>query len=366
MKIPAHILLCCLILIGMVSMTSAARFIPANDPSIRYFGRWDFSEPLHPRHSWPGTYITAAFTGTSIGVRMTDSVNYYNVEIDGKFIGVFHGTKSGDADYILAEGLADTVHTLRLAKRNIVFDAVFTFSGLLIGDGASAFVTPVRLPPPVKIEFIGDSFTAGESNEATVQELPWEARFPVTNIDESFAVVIARHYKADYRTICRSGIGMVCDWEGKTDLAMPMFYNRTLMERPLPLWDMKQWTPQLIVIALGLNDYSGLKDPAGIVTEEKTAFFKKGYRDFVATLRSYYPGARILAVSPFPEWLRIHIRQVVDEEKSSGHRDIEFAAYDEFPGGYVAYGHPTVETHRKMAEELIGQIDTLGLVPIQE
>ena len=26
--------------------------IPANDPNIQYYGRWDFSDPKAPTHSW--------------------------------------------------------------------------------------------------------------------------------------------------------------------------------------------------------------------------------------------------------------------------------------------------------------------------
>jgi hypothetical protein len=40
------------------------------------------------------------------------------------------------------------------------------------------------------------------------------------------------------------------------------------MEAPEPKWDFKQWTPDLVVICLGLNDYSGLKDKDGTVTEQ--------------------------------------------------------------------------------------------------
>jgi len=49
---------------------SASVEIPADDPNIQYYGRWDFSDPLAPSHSWPGVYIHARFEGSSIGVRM--------------------------------------------------------------------------------------------------------------------------------------------------------------------------------------------------------------------------------------------------------------------------------------------------------
>jgi hypothetical protein len=336
-------------------MAYSTQFIPANNPCIQYYGRWDMTDSLHPRHSWPGVYLCAGFSGTSIGIRMTDSVNYYNVYIDGKFLKVLHGTKTGEADYVLADSLTNTRHTLLFSKRNIMFDAVFSVSGLFLDEGADLFPLPPK--PTRKIEFIGDSFTAAESNEATVQELPWEERFPVTNIDKGFAPIIARHFQAQYHTICRSGSGMTCDWQGNPDAAIPNLFDRTLMEAREPKWNFKQWIPDLVVLCLGLNDYSGLKEKNGSATEENSASFRKGYHDFLATLRTFYPGTTILAVAAYPEWIQNNVQQVVHEERQSGKKDIYYTHFDDFPGGYVANGHPTVQTHRKIADQVICAIE---------
>jgi hypothetical protein len=343
-----------LFILGASTMSYSTQLIAANNPFIQYYGRWDMTDSLHPRHSWPGVYIYAEFSGTRIGMRMIDSINYYNVYIDGKLFKVFHTTKTGEADYVLADSLVNTRHSLTLSKRNIMFNAVFTVSGLLLEDGAELFPPPAK--PTRKIEFIGDSFTAAESNEATVQELTWEERYPVTNIDKGFAPIIARHFQAQYHTTCRSGSGMVCDWEGKTDVALPNLFNRSLMESREPKWDFKQWIPDLVVISLGLNDYSGLKEKDGTVTEEKSFIFRKGYHSFLTILRTLYPGTTILAVASFPEWIQKNVKKIVDEEKQSGHNDIDYTHFDEFPGGYVA-GHPTVETHQKIANQIIDAIE---------
>ncbi len=336
---------------------SARLFVPANDSRIRYFGRWDRTDPHHYRHSWPGVYLCAEFTGTSIGVRMDDSLDYYNVYIDGKFHSIFHGTHSGDADYVLATNLDNARHSLRLSKRNILFHFIPSIAGLLVDDDGS-LVAPAP-EPALKMEFIGDSFTAAESNEATVQELAWNDRPPVTNVDRGFAPDIARHYGAQYQTICRSGMGLTCDWEGKTALSMLNYYDRTLMESPEPAWNFKTWTPDVVFICLGLNDYSGLKEKDGSVKANKSAWFRQCYHEFVSEIRGKYPGVRILAVAAFPEWVRSNIKTVVDEEKQCGARDIGYATYDEFPGGYVAYGHPTVATHQKMADQIVTALDSL-------
>ncbi|MFH1197607.1 MAG: GDSL-type esterase/lipase family protein [bacterium] len=348
-----------LLTILWITSMNASTFVSAENENIRYFGRWDKTDIHHPQHSWPGVFICANFTGTSIGVRLTDNVNYYNVFIDERFHSVFHGNKAGEADYILADNLENGNHSFRFSKRNIVFDEVFSFSGLILDDNATLITRTSNAIR--KIEFIGDSFTAAESNEAVEQELEWNARFPVTNIDKGFATVIARYYDADYHTICRSGCGMACDWQGNKEFSIPNLYDRTLMEKPEPKWDFKSWIPDLVVICLGLNDHSGLKDKDGNVSDENSELFREKYHEFITRIRANYPGVKIFAVAAFPEWIQKNVQQVVDEETSKGNNDIYYTYFDYFEGGYVANGHPTVETHAKMADQIIKAIDASGI-----
>ena len=349
----------CLVFCGLLEMVQAKSFIPPSHPHIQYLGRWDKSDSLHYRYSWPGVRIQARFTGTSIGIRLADSINYFNVILDGAVLPVFHGKKTGLAEYILAERLRDTVHTVSISRRNITFGDPYTFGGLVLDEGAMLLEPPPL--PKRKIEFIGDSFTAGESDEATEQSLPGEARFPVTNIDRGFAPLVAHYFQAQYTTTCRSGSGLVCDWQGNETVSLPKWFDRVLMEREQPKWNFREWIPDVVVICLGLNDHSGLRGPDGKVPEVKSRLFRDTYHDFCTTLRRLYPGVVIVAVAAFPEWIRTNVRQVVDEEQTSGKRDIFYATFDEFTGGYVANGHPTVETHRKMAQQLIETMKTFQL-----
>ena len=337
----------------------SSTFIRANNPYIQYYGRWDMSNPQQPAHSWPGVYVYAEFTGTSIGVRINDNTNYYNVYIDGEFYCVFHGAKSGETDYTLVENLKNKRHTFRFSQRNISFDQVYTFSGFILDNGAKLLPPPPK--PSLKIEFIGDSFTAAEGNEATEPIMNWQDKFVVTNIDKGFAPLIANHYNAQYHTTCRSGIGMVCDWQGNFDVNLPRYFNRTLMEKNLPKWDFTKWIPNLVVVCLGLNDISGLRGKDSVVSREKSDFFREGYHDFLATVRCAYPGVKILAVAAYPEWIRSNVKKVVDEEKADGNEDIYYAQFGYFNRGYVANGHPSVKTHKKMADQIIEQIDAINL-----
>lgn len=339
----------------------AENLIRSDHPYIQYYGRWDTRDSARAKYSWPGVYLKAEFTGTSVGIRLDDHTNFFNVYIDGSFASVFHGTQQGKADYILAKNLPQGNHTLLLSRRNITFEEPYSFYGLLL-DSAAAILKPSPKPYR-KIEFIGDSYTAAESNESKEPSLAWEERYPVTNIDKGFAAVVARHFRAQYSTICRSGAGLVCDWRGDTGGTLPKLFNRTLMEKPEPLWDFKQWIPQVVVVSLGLNDFSGLKDSSGNVSENKSKLFRSAYHEFLNTIRHEYAGAKIVALAPYTEWARKNTKQVVEEEKTAGMKDLYYASYDEFPGGYVANHHPTVETHKKMADQIIAFIESFCIFP---
>jgi hypothetical protein len=348
---------------GVSNMSYGAQIVAANHPHIQYFGRWDVSDPLRPRHSWPGVYLYAEFTGSFIGARLDDGVNYYNVYIDGRLRTVLHADRIGEAEYALADSLSDGKHTLLLSKRNTSFNQVFAFCGLVLNDGACLLPPPPK--PARKIDFLGDSFTAAEGNEATEPEMEWIKKMPVTNIDQGFAAIIARHYGAQYCTTCRPGIGLVNDWQGNKDETLPKRFDRALMDREEPKWDFKQWTPDLVVICLGLNDYSGFGGWQRDVTPENAQLFQRTYHAFIATIRRVYPGVKIAAVAAHVPWIRTQVQQVVTKEKADGHADVMYAAFDYFENGYVANGHPTVATHGKMAEQIIEAIDRFKVFPDQ-
>jgi len=150
---------------------------------------------------------------------------------------------------------------------------------------------------------------------------------------------------------------MANDWTGDHDMVLSNRFNRALMDFEIPKWNFQQWIPDLVVICLGLNDYSGFGGWNHPVAESNSELYRIRYHEFIATIRSVYPNVKILAVAALVDWIRENVRQVVEEEKAAGQDDIFYAQFDEFPGGYVANGHPTVETHRKIAGQIIEAIE---------
>ena len=320
---------------------------------MHQIGRWDRVPSGRLRASWPGFSLSTGFSGRSIAVHLDDPGNYFNVHIDGKFHRVVRGPEK-PGWVTLAKGLSPGGHTLRLVRRNISFARPTEISGFALDEGARLIAEPSQRR--LKIEFIGDSFTAAEGNEAIAATLKWEKKFAVTDSEKGYAAMIARDLGAEYVTVCRSGSGVLCDWQGSRSAAMVERYGRTLMDQRNPRWDFSRWTPDLVVISLGLNDRTGLLRAGGSIREKDSAAFRREYRRLIDTVRSAHPQARIVALAPYIPWARENISRVV---KELGSPRVSYAQFDEFPGGYVADGHPTVETHRKMADQILRQLPPL-------
>jgi hypothetical protein len=333
----------------------AENLIPADDPNIQYFGRWDFTNIQAPTHSWPGVYLYAEFTGKSIGVRLNDNFCYWNVFVDGVLVKVFKGTTDGVASYSLISALPDGHHTLLLHKRNETTWLKKTFYGLILDEGKS-LLPPVGKPSR-KIEFIGDSFTSAEWNE--LQGAGGTDDAPYTNVYEGFGPIIGRHYGAQYHMTSISGWGLVLDWQGNVNHNLPDQFGKSHTYINKPNWEFEEWVPNIVVIGLGLNDFSGFGGWNGPISEDNRNLYKTRYHAFIAAIRQAYQGVSILAVAPHVDWLQKAISEVVDEEKADGNRDVFYTYYPSYAGGY-AHDHPTVATHHQIAERLITAIDSFS------
>jgi lysophospholipase L1-like esterase len=337
------------------------RLIPASDTALSYSGRWDLRDPESPRASWPGFAVSTEFQGQSIYVRMKDPGNYFNVEIDGKHHRVIGGKRGGHATYQIAKNLGSGVHLIRLQRRNISFGDPTVIEGFIVDQQAQ--LTQPATSAKMRIEFIGDSFTAAEGNEARSSTLAWRKKFPVTNFASGYAAVLGRALNAEVTAICRSGSGVLTTWNGNRKHPMPERYGWTLMEDPEVAWHFDAPSPDLVVICLGLNDSSGLKEADGSVSPRAVSQFQTAYLQLIREVLRRHPQTKIVALAPFTPWLRESISHVVAKEKAHGNRQIHYAQFDYLEGGYVADGHPTVATHRKMAGQILDQFVSLGLAP---
>jgi lysophospholipase L1-like esterase len=326
-----------------------AERIGADNALIRYTGRFDTSDPARPAFDWPAVTIEAAFEGTSLAVLLQDGKNLYNVYVDGQ--PTILVTHPGQERYVLAEGLRDGEHRVRLTKRTETFYGTPVFLGFELDAGRGL----LALPPTSgrRIEFIGDSITAGYGSEG---QSPTCVFSPATeNVELTYAAQTAADLDAEYTVIAVSGVGIVRNYntEGKMSAGtMLTYYEGTTADTNTASWNFSNWVPNAVVINLGTNDFSTAPHPAGEV-------FLQGYTQLIVKVRNRYPQAHIFAVAGpiMVDPAEATIRSVVTQMREVlGDERVHFVKIEnslELSG--VDYGcdwHPNASGHRKIAGQL--------------
>jgi lysophospholipase L1-like esterase len=309
-----------------------------------------FTRDADPRFEWPGSQIVTRTTDSSLAIRLDDSGNdRFEVWIDGALAAPIVAT-GGAHDYTIASGLAAGPHDIAVEKRTESFFGAPTYLGF---PNANLVATP---GPSRWIEFVGDSITCGYGvlgpNESECFSNDTEAE------TRGWAALTARAFGAAHSAIAYSGKGVYRNVSGDMTETMPILFERTLAD-DATAWGFTAYTPDLVVIDLGTNDFSGGPDPGQP--------FVAAYEAFVAQIRGHYPDAWILiAQSPmlsdgYPQGAmqrtksHAYLNQVVDDRKAGGDAKIAYVEIDEQDGVDDGYGcdyHPSATTHMKMAAQL--------------
>jgi lysophospholipase L1-like esterase len=317
----------------------------------RFIGRFDQSNPDAAVFAWPGTAIALRFTGTEIGVTLTDEgSNVFEVVLDGQHQVL--ALQPGTRKYMLGSGLAPGAHELLLYRRTEPSFKETTFNGFDLPMGA---YLPSAPPPKRRLEVIGDSISAGYGNEGVH---PCAFTPATENQYLSYEAIAARALNAELYTEAWSGIGVIRNYEGAGADVMPVRYPRTLPERATSAWDFSKFVPDAVVINLGTNDFAK-GDPG--------AAFQRAYSKFVGDLRSRYPAARFfLALGPMlkpADYRRAsrYLKAVIAERASAGDENLallEFGIQNAKLDGLGCDYHPSLKTHQRMAEKLQAALKT--------
>lgn len=311
--------------------------VDADDANIQYIGRFKFANPKEAAFDWPGVYINAVFEGTSLGIRLDAQQCSFNVFIDDKLTIL---DPTGSQTYPVAQGLTKGTHRVLVVSRN----GGGKFMGLVLDKGKKLRRPPAR--PKRRIEFIGDSFSAGSSNEAVSATQPANM-FERTNAYTAFGPVTARHFKADYSLIAMPGIGLI---GGSFPFHMPDIYQRTLAGGSENDWDFSKWQPDVVVCYLGLND--------GLGSQERLKLYEDGCVAFLTTIRSKYPKAEIICIwngSPLVlNGVSNAVKRLGDAKMHAANLNADLSKGGTGP---MDTFHPNNMGHQRMAEKLIELIN---------
>jgi lysophospholipase L1-like esterase len=328
----------------------AAPPLDAGAPAVRLVARVDRSDPSVPRFGWSGSTVLARFTGSSIGVRLGGSPNYFDVRLDGMLRPTLV-TTSNQVSYPIASNLASGAHEISIYRRTEARQGDTSFLGFDFGLGG-ALLPP---PPPSdrRLEIVGDSTTCGYGDEGKDANCPFT---PATeNYDLAYGAVAARAVGAELITIAWSAKGMYRNYAGDRTETMPVLYERTLGDQPSSTWDFTSWIPNAVVINLGSNDFQQGDPGQPFVTT---------YTEFVRKVRARYPTALIIcAVGPKLsgsqlDGARAYVTGIVNAMHAAGNFHVDFLELPQpLPeDGVGCGGHASVAAHQRMADVLAAEL----------
>lgn len=353
--------------------------VNATDPRITYEGRVEFTDDC-ARFDWSGTTIRVDFTGTRLEMVCKDSkCDWFNLWTD-KPQSEKQDTVlriKGAGTITIAEGLEKGRHSVILQKRTEGEQGCLTVERFTT-DG---YFNQAADPFTRHIEFIGDSYTCGYGTEAINRDQPF--RPGEENCNLAYAAIIGRFFNAGIRTISHSGRGLVRNYNGAQGPTMTDRYANTFDEAENNLaWDGRTgsvgkqetgsvgkqetdgvtgrrtdtgWSPDIVVVYLGTNDFSCGKHP-----EFKE--WSKGTDRLLARIRSNY-GADVpvlFVASKASDLLADYVRDAV---KGTGDSKVYWTAVhgkahndtDELGASW----HPNYKGHRKVACCMIPYISTI-------
>jgi lysophospholipase L1-like esterase len=343
--------------------------VPPNDPNIFYMGRVD-CKPEGPSFAFPAVSLRVRFQGDALDLRFRDSgtgsattTNYYDVSIDGS-APMRLQMMAGEQVYQLARDLGAGEHTAEIVKR--VESNGNSGKGQVLGFRVRAGTTllPVAQKPR-RVEFIGDSITCGYGNEVSTT-MPDMFHYTTvnSNANAAYGAVAARLLDAEYVAVAISGRGVYRNYSGGAGELAPVFYNDTLPDDgAAPPWDFARYTPDVVVINLGTNDFS----PPGPDHDA----YKAAYKSLLQQIRGHYADALLLAVAGtmlsdgFPAgvnaWTtnQADLTSIVSELTAAGDTKVHFLALTPQSAPFGEDYHPTLATHQQMGQAVANEINRL-------
>ncbi len=227
-----------------------------------------------------------------------------------------------------------------------------------------------------KMEFIGDSITAGEGLCGAPEELDWISLW--MRASGTYARLLARKMNADWNTMGKCGWGILCGWDGNLESAIPPHYENVCSvmkdEKSLAMGAQQKWDfyggkgSDYVIINLGTNDDGGLrvlKEKGDTGCQEELT---KAVTDFLKVVRKNNPFAKIIWVWGMLglETVPALVQKGVDAYKAaSGDKAVytleleSLEDLEKLPEEKGSRGHPGTKTHMAAAEKLYSFINRI-------
>ncbi len=350
----------------VLSLIASQIFSPS-DSNIIYEGRASFQNEEYIEYNWSGfsiLFTVQVENSNELTLHFNDDSNWFNVRVNGELFPMIK-TVSGTEKYTISNLPLGTCEIV-VSKR---FETYWSATGKFLGiETSDQLVLPQRKKN--RIEFIGDSYVAGYGVESPNRDGDPDEYGSVnpytfyTNTDKSFGRLVSNEYNAEAMITAYSGKGLVRNAGGadEGDWFLP-YYSQAIASSNNGgsnevLWDFDRWRADLVVIHLGINDFSGEDVPPA-----DTIIWNKKYHELIDSVRSNYNDVKIIlmATQVWPHYLlRDQVQKVVTEERQNGYPETYYYDYSIDATGLD--WHPNESEHREIADGLIDLIKENSII----
>lgn len=338
------------------SVYAQTKIYKADASQIIYSGRIDRSSADGITLIGSASFASFKFKGDSCSIFLKNGApdglqNYIALEMDSKYLGRLRIESHSMEVYPVPVEQSSAQHILTVYKATEAQNGNIVFGGVVCHSLLNAPVLPEQ-----SIEFIGNSITCGmgvDHKEIPCHEDQW---YDQHNAFLAYGPRVARKLNVRYMLSSVSGIGIYRNWNSAGPTMPQVYENLYLNTDSSRTWDFAQFTPDIVSICLGTNDFSD-----GDGKKERLPFnaeaFTKHYIDFVQTVFNHYPHTKIVLLnSPMVTGEKnkifiVCLKKVITHFSKTDYKSIElFQFTDIMPHGCDT--HPDAEDHRLMAEQL--------------
>ncbi|RYE27397.1 MAG: GDSL family lipase [Sphingobacteriaceae bacterium] len=357
------------------------KLIPAGLLIYVFFGQLSYSQPqilekpdtlMAERLKPYGRYVLK----TKFGLELISSAVHFGFSFTGEKCTIY-AFLPGEKDHNYLQYVLDGVYQKRLrvegktsspitiktagpGKHSIwIYKATEATTGpIFIAKVLAPGVKVLPAPKAPLIEFIGNSITCGAAADTADVPCGMGMYQDHHNAYMAYGPRLARILKVSFLMSSVSGIGIYRTWNAESP-SMPQVYENIDFQRDNSRrWNFATYTPMIVSIALGTNDLS-LGDGKSSRASFDENVFISSYIRFVRLVKSKYPKAKIaLLSSPMVKGsarttLEKCLNQIKKETDSKYPSDIPVSTFFFEPmEAHGCDGHPSVEDHRILAEQL--------------
>jgi lysophospholipase L1-like esterase len=331
----------------------ASETVRADDARVTRMGRTVAEPDGTVRFGYSGVTLSVAVQGSRLSMEAAGggANSVVDVIVDGGAPSTLH-LDPQQRTYELLKDAGPGAHRIQVVHRTetwlgVTAIARFSTDGKIVAAPAL---------PSRKLLVLGDSVTCGAGMERpSGPDASDKGKPSWWNAGVSYGMLLGQALHAQVQLVCYGGRGLVRSYNNRTDeYQLPAFYELAIPDAAHPVkWKQADYQPDLILVAIGTNDFTqGIPERGSYVD---------AYVAFVHTLLRDHPHAQIALTegaildgekkAALTDYIKATVARVSDTR-------VRALSSEHHPGD-SADAHPTTPQHAEMARELAPQLQSL-------